>query len=194
MLAVYISPEIAYPSFTMWVLAIWMVIFVVHEPWQWQSPMRSQMFLMSACGVVGSLVVGSWHRADFWNPLSVGDVTIWGAYWSPWDSVFGGAFTGITTTLLQLFGGKRLEKEYLAELIARESHLRGAPFMTQRQRRRRKVIHLASIVLVGLGCYYLLWWDSLTSAIVAYAFGAWLLHRHGSIGTALQGGLLTLVV
>lgn len=152
MLAFNPSLQWVYPSFVLLVFCLMAVVY-----WA-RADLRRQIGFIFVWGAIGGLAVGSWHRVDFWNPPSWGDITFLGLYWSPWDALFGGSFSGIATVLVQLFGHKFLVPE-------------AVPPHRKSGHRLRKVIRLAVVLVIGPVCYFWFRWDSLTSAIVVYACG-----------------------
>ncbi len=89
----------AYQVFIAVVLVFWLVLYIMVPRF------RHAQLKMSLCGGVGGLLVGAWHRLDFWIPPSFLGYTSDRPLVAVEDIAFGFGFTGLMVVLLPLIAG-----------------------------------------------------------------------------------------
>lgn len=98
-----LNPQYAYLVFCVGFLVVWATIYVY-------SPMtRHEQFLISLVAIPGGPLIELLYLRDYWYPVSAFPIKIGPVHTVIEDMLFAFAFSGIVTTLYQLFIKKGLE-------------------------------------------------------------------------------------
>lgn len=171
-----IPESAAYWLFLALVAMAWLAIF-----WSVRrnKPFRKQLLWISTWSIPGGLLVGAWHRTDFWNPPSWLGYPVIQPSFALEDALFGFCFAGFASVLVPFLTGRNLQDQPVGRRVTR----------------RRKVGGLISTVATA-GLLFLLplmnsvvacsWVFLLSTLIICY-------RRTDLRHVAMSGALLTLV-
>lgn len=81
-----ISGDVTFQLFLVLVAMAWLAMFWVARH---NKSLRRQMFWISAWSFPGGLLVGAWHRTDFWRPPSWLDYPVIRPVFTLEDALFG---------------------------------------------------------------------------------------------------------
>ncbi len=106
--------------------AYWLFLALVAMAWLamfWSvrrnKPFRKQLLWISTWSIPGGLLMGAWHRTDFWNPPS------WSGYptiqpsFALEDALFGFCFAGFVAVLVPFLTGRNLQDQPVGRRVTR---------------------------------------------------------------------------
>lgn len=127
-----VSDGAAFQLFLLLVAMAWLAMFWTVRR---NKPLRKELLWISGWSLPGGLLVGAWHRTDFWNPPSWLGYPVIRPVFTLEDALFAFFFAGFVSVLVPFQTGR---------------HLQDQP-VPRRVTRRRKVGWLiSSVATVGL--------------------------------------------
>lgn len=126
-----VSEGAAFQLFLLLVAMAWLAMFWAVRR---NKPLRKELFWIGGWSLPGSLLVGAWHRTDFWNPPSWLGYPVIQPVFTMEDELFGLFFAGLVAVLVPFQTGRHLQDQPISRRVTR----------------RRKVGWLISSVAAGV--------------------------------------------